>query len=468
MTVEKYTKKKIIAHLPIRSGSERLKNKNILKINNKYLFTYALDELKNSICKNIYINSNSKIVEDYAKINNINFFKRENKLCTSETTSDDFNYDFIKKKKPDILVMINPVCPLITTNDINKALKFFLKNKYDCLISGTRILMQTFCKSQPININIKQKLQPSQNNENIFICNWAITIYDCKKFIDNYEKFGYAAFGKKRYLFPLSPHKSLKITTKEDFEIAKKCLEKKPLFKISNFLKSDNVKKITAIIPIKKKSERLENKNFLKINNKPLYYYILKSLSDSKLINEILVNSDAIDQKKKILRISKKIKFITRLKKHRPDDANFSEILKYTSKFANSDFILQTHVTNPLLTTKTINQFIETFFSLKEKNNNDLISLFSISNLELKKRIFDNKFSPVNFDINDLTYSTKDLKKNYYDNSICYIFDKNVLFNTNSRFAPKNFAKVLNSKETLDIDYYHEFEKAKSEIETKY
>ena len=36
--------------------------------------------------------------------------------------------------------------------------------------------------------------------------------------------------------------------------------------------------KIVAIIPIKKNSKRVKGKNFKKINNKPLYEFLLKKI----------------------------------------------------------------------------------------------------------------------------------------------------------------------------------------------
>ena len=48
--------------------------------------------------------------------------------------------------------------------------------------------------------------------------------------------------------------------------------------------------KIVAIVPIKLKSKRLKNKNFKKINGKPLYKYLLDKLKFTNF-NEIYVKS---------------------------------------------------------------------------------------------------------------------------------------------------------------------------------
>ena len=41
----------IIAHIPIRKNSKRLKNKNLIKIDGKYLFEYVLMQLKKARSK---------------------------------------------------------------------------------------------------------------------------------------------------------------------------------------------------------------------------------------------------------------------------------------------------------------------------------------------------------------------------------------------------------------------------------
>ena len=53
-----------------------------------------------------------------------------------------------------------------------------------------------------------------------------------------------------------------------------------------------NQMKIVALVPIKSKSKRVKNKNFLKISGKPLYQFLLDKLSDCKF-DEIYIDSDS-------------------------------------------------------------------------------------------------------------------------------------------------------------------------------
>ena len=454
----------IIAHIPIRKNSKRLKNKNLIKIDGKYLFEYALMQLKKSKIKDFYLNTDSEKIIKYAIRNKINYYRRPKNLATDTATSDQFNYDFIKKKKPDILVMINPVCPLITFHDIDKAFDIFLNKKVDTLISSTKENMQTFVNNIPVNININQQLQPSQDNKKTDICNWAISIWDAKKFTDRFKKKGYAVWGKKRHFFNIPKNRGLKISKIDDLKIFKNIIREKKnksKFSIIKFKKlKKNNHKISAIVPIKLYSERLSFKNFKLLNGKPLYYYILKTLSKVDNISEIIVNSDAVQYKTKIQKISKKIKFIIRPNYLRSDNCNFNKILSYSLNRCVNDNVIQCHVTSPLLKSSTISQAVNNYFYLKKKNK--FSTLFSVSSM--RKRFYDYKFKNINFSEKDKKLSSKMIKELYFDNSLFYIFSKKNFLSNENRLGTRPCAVVLNSPETLDIDYNEDFKLAKKLI----
>ena len=49
-----------------------------------------------------------------------------------------------------------------------------------------------------------------------------------------------------------------------------------------------NSKKIYGLIPLRKGSTRIKNKNFIKVLDKPLYKYASEQALKSKLINRLL------------------------------------------------------------------------------------------------------------------------------------------------------------------------------------
>ena len=72
---------KIVAIVPIKLKSKRLKNKNFKKINGRPLYKYLLDKLKFTNFDEIYVDSNSPEIEEYCKLNNYKFIKRLPKLA---------------------------------------------------------------------------------------------------------------------------------------------------------------------------------------------------------------------------------------------------------------------------------------------------------------------------------------------------------------------------------------------------
>ena len=63
-------------------------------------------------------------------------------------------------------------------------------------------------------------------------------------------------------------------------------------------------KKILGIIPARKGSKSIKNKNLLKINNKTLIEIAINSAKKSKFLSDIVVTSDSL----KILNLAKKKK----------------------------------------------------------------------------------------------------------------------------------------------------------------
>ena len=212
---------KIVAHIPARHGSKRIPLKNLIKIKDKLLIDYSIETIKKSMIKDFYINTDSKKIAAHAKKRNCKVYFRKKNLATDFAKSDDFNYDFMKNIESDICVMVNPVCPLLKFQQINKMINYFIKKKLDTLISAEETQMQVFYKNKPLNLKINEKLKQSQRNGKIVICNWAVTIWKSKTFLKNYQEKGYAVWGKNREFYILPKTNSIKISNQEDIKLVK-------------------------------------------------------------------------------------------------------------------------------------------------------------------------------------------------------------------------------------------------------
>lgn len=212
---------KIVAHIPARAGSKRVKSKNLRYLAGQPLITYAIEAALASQClTEVYVNTDSETIAALAEKFGALVYRRKSELASDSTTSDQFNMDIIDNLQPDTLIMINPVCPLLEARDIDNAVETYRRSMVDTLITSTTTQMQTFCNDQPVNINLDEQLVPSQDNDVIHVCNWTITIWDSHKFRDLYKRQGFAVFGEKRKLLSIDPLKAIKISTEDDFQLA--------------------------------------------------------------------------------------------------------------------------------------------------------------------------------------------------------------------------------------------------------
>lgn len=219
---------KIVLHIPAREGSKRVVRKNMRNMNGKPMISYAIEAAIHSNITNLqYVNTDSEEIISYVKKQYPEFkiYRRDKELASDRVQSDSFNYDFIQNLNPDTLIMINPVCPLITAEDIHNALNFYKMSDCDTLITSESTKMQTFSNNKPININTSEPLAPSQNNERITILNWAITIWETSSFRKRMKKNGFAVLGEKRVFFDLDPIKAIKVSEEKDFYLVEKLIQ---------------------------------------------------------------------------------------------------------------------------------------------------------------------------------------------------------------------------------------------------
>ena len=123
---------KIIAMIPARLGSKRVKNKNLRLINGKPLIQYIVDSAKKSKYLNeIYINSEASIFKEIAENNGINFYQRNAELASDSATNDDFSLDFIKNIDCDILIQLLATSPFLSVIEIDSFIADMINNNYD-------------------------------------------------------------------------------------------------------------------------------------------------------------------------------------------------------------------------------------------------------------------------------------------------------------------------------------------------
>lgn len=213
--------------------------------------------------------------------------------------------------------------------------------------------------------------------------------------------------------------------------------------------------KIAALVPMKWHSERIPGKNIKAFNGKPLLYWVLNSISHSLLVDGIFVDTDSAEISKLCRSFFPGISIIQRPKDLVGDDVSMNKIIGYDlSQISGYEIFVQTHSTNPLLTSETIDKAIRMF--LKSKDND---SLFSVD--ALKSRFYDYEHRPINHDPEHLI-NTQDLHPLYMENSNLYVFNRTSFEKTGRRIGLKPIFYPMNKLESIDIDTPEDFMLAES------
>lgn len=213
--------------------------------------------------------------------------------------------------------------------------------------------------------------------------------------------------------------------------------------------------KIVALLPMKGHSERVPGKNLKDFHGKPLYQRIADSLLRSKFIDRIVINTDSEQIKKSATEnYGEKVIIINRPPSIQGDFISMNSIIEYDlSMFGENAHFLQTHSTNPLLKSTTIDSAIEKYFKLISENSCD--SLFSVT--KFQTRFYWKTGVPINHNPNDLI-RTQDLPILYEENSNFFIFSRDSFFsNGRKRIGMNPFLFEMNKIESIDIDEPEDF-----------
>ena len=218
---------KVVAIIPIKQNSKRVKGKNFKLINKKPLYRYLLDKLKYAKFDEIYVDSDSKIIERYCKSKNYKFIKRLPNLKKDTANGNDLLNYHAKIIKADIYFQLFVTAPLLKLSSINKCIDFLKKNKkYDSILTSKQIYSWFWFKDKPVNYNPKI-LPRSQDAKPIVV--ETTGLYGIKK---NAIKKQRCRIGKKPFFYKVSEEESLDIDNSEDIKSLK--------YHVKNNLRSSN------------------------------------------------------------------------------------------------------------------------------------------------------------------------------------------------------------------------------------
>ena len=206
--------------------------------------------------------------------------------------------------------------------------------------------------------------------------------------------------------------------------------------------------KIVTLLPMKANSERVKGKNFKPLYNKPLFEWILDSLTSLPQISKVVINTDARDiLAANQLVDSERVEIRDRTPEICGDFVSMNLVIADDIANVPADVYLMTHTTNPLLSAATIQKALQQFLDARENGSAD--SLFTVNRFQT--RFYRQDGTAINHDPNNLI-RTQDLEPWYEENSNLYIFTAESFAATGARIGKKPILFETPRLESIDID----------------
>jgi len=201
---------------------------------------------------------------------------------------------------------------------------------------------------------------------------------------------------------------------------------------------------VTALLPLQGASDEPRRRNLRPFVGVPLYQHILRTLDKTYAIDEIRINTDSAEIQTEAPKLSRKVRIIPRGEGLRGDDVSMERIIAHDIGVAETDIVIQTHATNPLVRTDTLAKALKSFVVDEEYD-----SLFSVT--EYHRRFYDAAGKPVNHDPANLIRQ-RDLPPLFEDNCCFYIFTGESFEASRSRIGKAPIMFPIPRIEAIDID----------------
>ncbi len=222
-----------------------------------------------------------------------------------------------------------------------------------------------------------------------------------------------------------------------------------------------------CVVPARKGSKGLKNKNIKKLNQIPLILHTIRAAQRSKKIKTIILSTDderiikLCTNEKKVLILFKRPKKLSG-DNTKSIDVYLHAVQMYEKlkniKVKNFCAMLPTH---PLRSPKEIDEAINLFLKKKAKY---LITVKEITPINFQFRIKNNKIYPyqkIKMSINN----RQKLSKNYSPNGNLYIFKHNSLKKDKTFMTKETYVHIQKKTPSFDIDTIEDFNLVKRYLE---
>ena len=209
-------KMKITAVIPVRKGSQRVRDKNLRTFADSNLLTLKIRTLqKVKGLTEIIVNTDSEEAIVIAENNGVRYHRRELYYASSQCSGSEFFEHLGKVTDTDVFAYCPPTSPFVKPETMEKAIEMFLNDtEHDCL--STVSIVKDFLWLDGKAVNYDPKNAPnSQNLPDMEALNFGFTLVKRDNMIKNRN-----IIGKKPLFIRTSDVEAIDIDTPLDFFLA--------------------------------------------------------------------------------------------------------------------------------------------------------------------------------------------------------------------------------------------------------
>ena len=155
---------KIVAVVPVRSGSTRVPNKGIRPFAGTTLLEHKISSLKKvRNIDDIIVTSDGDHILNIARLMGVTTHKRDEYYASSQCTGSEFFENLAKSIESEIIVYSPPTSPFISHETIEKSIKLYESQKCDSVATVFPVKHHMWLDNKPLNY----KIEDSPNSQDL-------------------------------------------------------------------------------------------------------------------------------------------------------------------------------------------------------------------------------------------------------------------------------------------------------------
>lgn len=206
---------RVVAFLPAKGQSRRIKSKNIKLLDGKPLFLHTLEKLmKCDFIDEVYLDSDSEAVFDLASEVDCKYLRRDPSLANNSTDGHMLMFNEAKKVKADIYIQILCTSPFIKIDTIRKGVeKLKNKERYDSIVLVNKEKQYLWDENGPLYNN--EHIPNSNDLDDTIIETMGLYIVNKDVALNKKKRIG-----SNPYLLEAESIEAVDVNYPEDFKLA--------------------------------------------------------------------------------------------------------------------------------------------------------------------------------------------------------------------------------------------------------